>query len=227
MKLHVWKNGDGIHMTRPPGPASLTEIDFDPDATCYQCGERVLSISADETKVCPWCESSVNRPKILRYQEVEIIRQLKNQSEVNKQIRAPTAPILSNKCTEKDLRDHLSKIGYFGRSANFLKLELKAIERPGWVQVFEFHVHAKKKDGVWEELFGTCRTDERSNSFDVQLLAGQDEQCEALRHITKDMITHDRGPRHWSFWPLMSLFGIAILTAIVGAIATALSTANY
>ena len=77
--------------------------------------------------------------------------------------------MIANKCTENDLRDHLTEIGYFPRSAMFLSLELTAIERPGWVQVFQFHVQAKKQHGDWEEYFGICRSDERSNAFEVQL----------------------------------------------------------
>ncbi len=140
MKLHVWKNSDGIHLSRPPKPARLTEVDFDPDVNCVQCGEHVLSISADQTNICPRCESSMNRPKILRYQELDIIRLLQKQSDENKALESPQMPIIANKCTEKDLRDYLSQNGYFGRSAKFLKLDLAAIERPGWVQVYKFHV---------------------------------------------------------------------------------------
>lgn len=223
MKLHVWTNSDGLYLSRPPKPSSLTEVEFDPDVTCRQCGERVLSISADLTDICPWCESSMNRPKMLRYQELDIVRLLKKQSHENKDLESPTMPIIANKCTEKDLRDHLTEIGYFGRSAKFLNLELKAIERPGWVQVFKFQVQAKHKNGDWEEHFGICRSDERSNTFEVQLFGGQDVQDTAFRHKSKDMITHDRSPRHWSFWPLMSLFSLAIGTAVAGAIVSSLA----
>ena len=133
--------------------------------------------------------------------------------------------IIGNKYTEKDLRDHLTELCYFGRSAKFLKLELKAIERPGWVQVFEFHVKAKKQDGDWEQQFGLCRSDERNNTFEVQLFSSQDRYLQAFRRESEDMITHERGPRHWSFGPLMAVFALAIITAIVGAIVTSAATA--
>ena len=127
-------------------------------------------------------------------------------------------PLIANKSTEKDLRDHLTKIGYLGRTAKLLKLELKAIERPGWVQLFELHVHARKLDGDWEERFGICRSDERSNTFEVQLFNSQDRQQQAFRRESEGMITHGRSPRHWSFWPLLLLFALATITALVGAI---------
>jgi hypothetical protein len=218
MKLHVWKNGDGMHLSRPAKPSTLTEIEFDPDEACQQCGEHVLSISADGSNVCPWCDSSMNRPKILRYQELDIVRLLKKQSDENKMQETPRSPVIGNKSTEKDLRDHFEEIGYFGRSVKFLKLELKAIERPGWVQVFKFHVQAKRQNADWEQHFGLCRIDERNGTFEVQLFGSPEQQQEAFQHDTVDMITHSRGTRHWSYLPLMLLFVLILGLAVVGAL---------
>lgn len=126
--------------------------------------------------------------------------------------------LISNKCTEKDLREYLTKTGYYGRSAQFLKLELAALERPGWVQVFEFHVRVKEHDGPWTEHFGLCRTDERHDVFEVQMFSEEDRQRQTLRHDACEMITHERGERHWTFKPLMMLFGVLLCVAIVGAL---------
>jgi hypothetical protein len=38
MKLCVWKNSDGLHLSRPPKPSTLVELDFDPDDPCRECG---------------------------------------------------------------------------------------------------------------------------------------------------------------------------------------------
>ena len=103
---------------------------------------------------------------------------------------------IGNKVTEKDLRDHLESIGYIGRSARFLRLELTGIERPGWIQLFEFHVEAKKRDGDWEPLFGICRDDERSQTFEVQLLSNPDQQKQSGRFHSETMITLDRPAAH-------------------------------
>ena len=78
-------------------------------------------------------------------------------------------PWISHKTIEKDLREHLSNAGYYGDSAEFAELELKAIKRPGWVQVFVFDVRAKSHAGEWQELFGVCRDDERYRQFEVHL----------------------------------------------------------
>ena len=62
---------------------------------------------------------------------------------------------IGNKVTEKDIRDHLTANGYYGRSAEIRGLNLVAVQRPGWLQVFSFDLRAKDVDGDWRELFGT------------------------------------------------------------------------
>ena len=219
MILHVWKNNEGLHLSRPPHPSQLVEVDFDPNQLCRRCGERVLSISADQSTICPWCESGMNRPKMLRYQELDLVRLLKKQSETNK-LNQPLkkAPWIRNGGTEADLRSYLANHGYAGRSTRVNRLELKAIERPGWVQVFEFQVQAKRSDGDWEALEGVCRTDERSSVFEVRLFDSA-SRADVLKTATDGLITTQRNPRHWSYWPLMTLFvsllGLAILSMIV------------
>lgn len=221
MKLCVWKNSDGLHLSRPPKPSTLVELDFDPDDPCRECGEHVLSVSAISSNICPWCESGTNRPKMLRYQELELIRLLQRQSDGNRDLRPPEKrPLIRNGVTEKDLRDYLTAEGYYGRSAEILSLELKAVERPGWVQVFEFHVHAKQQDkegGNWEQLRGVVRTDERSNLFDVEYFDTTTRET-ALNTASEGMITSSREKRHWTYWPLMAIFAFALGVAIVGAV---------
>ena len=217
MKLFVWKNQDGYHLSRPPQPSTLVDVDFDPDQPCRQCDGRVLSISSDNSDICPWCDSGMNRPKMLPYQEDDMIRLLEKQSTENEEGgQQKKRPLIRNASTEKDLRDHLTENGYYGRSANILQLELKAIERPGWVQVFEFHVHAKQQDGDWKSLQGLCRTDERFNRFDVEFF-GKTNRETVINNTTDGMVTGQRTARHWSYWPLMTLFAGAFAAAVVGA----------
>ena len=72
-------------------------------------------------------------------------------------------PLIGNKVLEHDLRAWLDAHGHYGRSAEFEELELTAVQRPGWVQVFRFRVRAKNKtSGEWEELRGLARDDERA-----------------------------------------------------------------
>ena len=77
--------------------------------------------------------------------------------------------IISNKVAEKDIRTYLSSNGYFGRSAKFEELELHAIERPGWLQVFRFKVRAKNVDDQWKLLFGAMKDDERFKLCEIEL----------------------------------------------------------
>ena len=132
-------------------------------------------------------------------------------------LNGPTACELLSKAKVKALRDYLTANGYYGGSANMLKLDLKALERPGWVQVFDFHVHAKREEGNWEELCGVIRSDERSDLFEVTLYDNFSRN-DVVQRATDGMITAQRGPRHWSYWPLMTLVALVFGTAIVGAV---------
>lgn len=68
--------------------------------------------------------------------------------------------LIGNRVTEKDLRQWLDNNGYDGCSARFQELELHAIKRPGWIQVFRFAVHTRF-GGSPLLLFGVVRDDER------------------------------------------------------------------
>ncbi len=70
--------------------------------------------------------------------------------------------LIGNKFLEHDLRGWLDGQGRYGRSAEIEELELAAVQRPGWVQVFRFRVRAKNKTtGEWDSLRGLIRDDER------------------------------------------------------------------
>ena len=73
--ISVWKTFDGIHLEAPGGGAEHTRIDFDPDQPCRVCGDPVLNLAQGGTDICPWCDSGVNRPKMLAYQHEAIKRE--------------------------------------------------------------------------------------------------------------------------------------------------------
>lgn len=50
--------------------------------------------------------------------------------------------LIRNKATESDIRDWLDENGFYGRRAEFESVELFAIGRPGWKQLFRFEVRA-------------------------------------------------------------------------------------
>ena len=74
--LNIWKTERGLHLKSPDEDAVLMTISFDPDSPCEVCGEPVLNISMSGTHICPWCDSGVNRPKMLPYQHEQIKQQL-------------------------------------------------------------------------------------------------------------------------------------------------------
>lgn len=102
-------------------------------------------------------------------------------------------PLIGNKVAEKDLRAWLESHGYFGRSAEVSELELVAIRRPGWEQVFRFRVRAKRRDeSGWEELTGLFRDDERKSRFEGRLTASDTDYAAAFAEWTEGMIVRQR-----------------------------------
>ena len=125
--------------------------------------------------------------------------------------------LIANKSTEKDVRDHLCGIGYVGATAQFLKLELFAVERPGWFQVYEFRIKAESKSGVWEERYGICRSDDRHGLLEVDLFEAEEDQRAALRRATRGLLTREPAEHHWVKTLLMLVFIGAVAVASIGA----------
>lgn len=94
---------------------------------------------------------------------------------------------ITNRVTEKDLRDYLSTDGYYGRSARIHELELVAVQRPGWVQVFRVQVEAKHEETGWTELFGVIRDDER-NGFEAQMFSNPADRDAAMSRLSEGLI---------------------------------------
>ena len=69
--------------------------------------------------------------------------------------------LIGNKSAEKDIRDWLTQNGYQGKSARFTEIELHAIKRPGWLQIFRFEFSVLTAEEVRVQLFGAMRADER------------------------------------------------------------------
>ena len=129
-------------------------------------------------------------------------------------------PLIGNKVVEKDLRDHLSASGYYGQAAVFRDLDLVAIQRPGWTQIFRFHVRAKTVDGDWDELYGACIDDERYGRFEVVLSESEVERDTQISEWSGDaMIGLERPPLHWLHVCLLCLFVVAMAAAGVAALA--------
>lgn len=127
--------------------------------------------------------------------------------------------MIKNRVTEKDIREWLNREGYFGSSARFEEIELHAIERPGWLQIFRFTVEAKSKAGQWEKLFGVVRDDERkkraSQRTAIACFAQQDEQVAMLDEFSEGLLTCRAG-QNGPALAIMLIFAALTTTAIVG-----------
>ena len=128
-------------------------------------------------------------------------------------------PLIGNKIAEKDLRTWLEANGYFGRSAELLELELVALRRPGWEQVFRFRVRAKRQDETgWEELTGLFRDDERKSRFEGRITPSDDDYAVAFAEWTEGMIVRQRRARGMTEVALISLAAVILAFAACVAV---------
>ena len=121
-------------------------------------------------------------------------------------------PLIGNKVAEKDLRDWLEANGYYGRSAEIAELELAAIERPGWVQVFRFAARAKRRDGGgWDDLRGFLRDDERHRT-EVRLAATDAERAALFADWSRGLIVSRPGRGRGAVETALILLCVVILS---------------
>lgn len=131
---------------------------------------------------------------------------------------------IGNRVTEKDIRDWLDAHGYNGHSAKINNLELHAIQRPGWIQVYRFTLRAKSlpkpefdsstglvEDDKWTNRFGIVWDDERQLSLEhrTQIWILEDEEKQKLNLLSDGLLTCRRGQIGGLFW------GIGILLVLL------------
>lgn len=97
--------------------------------------------------------------------------------------------LVGNKTAEKDIRDWLSNNHWYGNGAKFIELELHAIQRPGWLQVFRFTAEAKSTSGERQTLFGVLRDDERFKKIDVEVFDNQKLRDDLLKEWSACLIS--------------------------------------
>lgn len=133
--------------------------------------------------------------------------------------------LIRNKSTEIDIRRFLNTNGYYGDSAKFQEVELVAIARPGWIQVFRFQVNAKSSDDdQWRELYGIVRDDQR-DSADVAIFESPEERDEGLKVSNAGLISNDRErEEHPLKTMLMMGFGVVLLIVLLGVVSTMMKT---
>ncbi len=101
---------------------------------------------------------------------------------------------IGNRVTERDIRDDLIRLGYRGKTAKFEELELAAIERPGWIQVFRFEVHVFDEDDNRHHLYGVVRDDER-NRTEIRYFDAPHAQRQQIETWSGNMIRREYRPR--------------------------------
>ena len=131
-------------------------------------------------------------------------------------------PLIGNKVAEQDLRTWLQAHGWYGRTAQIQELELVAIQRPGWVQVFRFRVAAKHQtEGVWQDLRGLIRDDERAadtRQTEVRLVSTDDEYAALFQDWSHGLCTVQRRDRSALEVALLVLFVIILALAAIAAV---------
>ena len=96
---------------------------------------------------------------------------------------------IGNKSAEKDIRDWLTENGFVGRAAKFVEIELHAIKRPGWLQIFRFEMTGHKPDDRAETGFGAMWTDERYGRPKIEVYPERSARDEQLSEWSAGLIT--------------------------------------
>jgi len=101
--------------------------------------------------------------------------------------------LIRNRGTGKEVRDYLDQQGWEGKYAQFDYLELFAIQRPGWVQVFKFSLRVSDPEGEWRRWLGVVRDDGR-DSIQVSLVTSEVEQQQIAERLSQNLHTVRRQP---------------------------------
>jgi hypothetical protein len=125
---------------------------------------------------------------------------------------------IRNRVTEKDVRSWLDTHGFYGNSAEIRDLNLYAVQRPGWLQIFSFEVRVKSRsetENPWREMFGVVKDDERrrgNNKTQVELFADAVQQTEKLDQWSEGLIAQGNQANA----TVLLLIGFMVGLAIVG-----------
>lgn len=103
--------------------------------------------------------------------------------------------LAKNRTTEKDIRNWLNANGFHGNSAVITDVELHAVQRPGWLQVFRFQAKVKSRDEnlpePWRNIHGVVRDDERLRGgaqTEVKIFDDEESQQLQLKNWSVDLI---------------------------------------
>lgn len=134
--------------------------------------------------------------------------------------------LIRNRVTERDIREWLRDNGYEGGSAILESVELYAIKRPGWKQLFRFNGKVRPQAAESDEVtprvpvWGVVLDDERlprGQRTQVHLCDSIEQQQERLDELSVDMLKATRSEdRVLSGWVLLAMvaFGGMVLFLI-------------
>ena len=102
---------------------------------------------------------------------------------------------IRNRSAERDIRDWLAGNGYDGKSVQFDEVELHAIKRPGWLQVFRFELRCTTTEteitkGQRKKLFGAMKDDERYGRPEVIVSEDPEIRNSHLAQWSDGLIVH-------------------------------------
>mgnify|MGYP000152468585 CR=1 FL=1 len=100
--------------------------------------------------------------------------------------------LVRNRVTEKEILDELGKQGYHATANSLSQLELYALKRPGWVQVYRFQAQVKNAAGQSRLLFGALRSDERYGDPLIRFYGDARERERQLASWSEGLIVRRR-----------------------------------
>jgi len=109
---------------------------------------------------------------------------------------------------ETSIRTHLSRNGYFGKTAKFRAVRLVAVQRPGWLQIYRFEAEARvdpdggksiasepasaesetTADRKYHQLFGLVREDHRQNVSNVRVFESESQRKELFDRWSEGLV---------------------------------------
>lgn len=136
--------------------------------------------------------------------------------------------MIGNRVTEKDIRDWLDQNGFVGRSAKIEDLEIHAIKRPGWLQIFRFEAQVltnTEDNPIRQHFFGVVRDDERERSLEkrtiVMLFDDVEARQEKLDELSEGLLrlgADNSGSLFWLAVVFLGFFVIVFLATKVFAV---------
>jgi hypothetical protein len=93
-----------------------------------------------------------------------------------------------NGVTEREILEWLKARNYSTDAKRLANVQLFAIQRPGWLQVFRFEVEVRDSEGHPEKLFGALRSDERFGDPTICVFETSSERDDQLHVWSQGMI---------------------------------------